>query len=91
MRDPGASSTIRSRTGGRRCHARLIAACRNGSGQGTTTATGSAPELRGTEFDLVVAESPVNFTGSPRMATTINGSIPAPTCAGAKAMPSRFG
>ena len=47
--------------------------------QGTTAATGSAPELRGTEFDLVVAESPVNFTGNPRMATTINGSIPAPT------------
>ncbi len=39
----------------------------------------SAPVLTGTEFDLVVAESPVNFTGNPRMATTINGSIPAPT------------
>lgn len=38
-----------------------------------------APELSGTEFDLVVAESLVNFTGKPRMATTINGSIPAPT------------
>ncbi len=47
--------------------------------QGTTAATGSAPELRGTDFDLAVAESPVNFTGNPRMATTINGSIPAPT------------
>ena len=43
------------------------------------TATGSAPVLRGTEFDLVIAETPVNFTGKPRMATTINGSIPAPT------------
>ncbi|HRO57880.1 MAG TPA: copper resistance system multicopper oxidase [Burkholderiaceae bacterium] len=43
------------------------------------TATGSAPILRGTQFDLVIAESPVNFTGSPRMATVINGSIPAPT------------
>lgn len=43
------------------------------------TATGSAPVLRGTEFDLVIAESPVNFTGKPRMATTINGSLPAPT------------
>jgi CopA family copper-resistance protein len=38
-----------------------------------------APELRGTEFDLVVAELPVNFTGNPRMATAINGSVPAPT------------
>jgi len=38
-----------------------------------------APVLAGTEFHLVVDESAVNFTGSPRMATTINGSIPAPT------------
>jgi len=35
--------------------------------------------LRGTEFDLVITESPVNFTGTVRVATTINGSIPAPT------------
>ncbi len=38
-----------------------------------------APVLQGTEFNLEVAESAVNFTGAPRMATTINGSIPAPT------------
>lgn len=44
-----------------------------------STATGSAPVLQGPEFDLVIAETPVNFTGTPRMATTINGSIPAPT------------
>jgi len=43
------------------------------------TATGTAPVLRGTEFDLTIAETPVNFTGAPRMATTINGSIPSPT------------
>jgi CopA family copper-resistance protein len=43
------------------------------------TATGTAPELRGTEFALEVSEVPVNFTGAPRMATAINGSIPAPT------------
>ena len=41
--------------------------------------TGAAPVLRGTEFNLELAESPVNLTGSPRIATTINGSIPAPT------------
>ena len=41
--------------------------------------TGTANVLSGTEFDLTIAESPVNFTGKPRMATTINGSIPAPT------------
>ncbi|MHA6963909.1 copper resistance system multicopper oxidase [Zobellella denitrificans] len=43
------------------------------------TLTGSAPVLTGTEFELVIDESPVNFTGKRRMATTINGSIPAPT------------
>ncbi len=41
--------------------------------------TGTAPELTGTEFHLEVGQSPVNFTGNPRMAVTINGSIPAPT------------
>ena len=38
-----------------------------------------APVLTGTEFDLVIAETPVDFTGRPRMATAVNGSIPAPT------------
>jgi CopA family copper-resistance protein len=42
------------------------------------TATGTPQVLSGTEFDLTIAETPVNFTGMPRMATTINGSIPAP-------------
>ena len=44
-----------------------------------TPASSGAQMLSGTEFDLEVAESPVNFTGAPRLATTINGSIPAPT------------
>jgi len=43
------------------------------------TATGTAKVLTGTEFDLTIAETPVNFTGSSRMATTINDSIPGPT------------
>lgn len=43
------------------------------------THTGSADVLRGTEFNLEIGESPVNFTGTPRMATTVNGSLPAPT------------
>jgi len=42
-------------------------------------AAGGGEVLTGTEFDLVIARSPVDFTGSPRMATTINGSIPGPT------------
>jgi CopA family copper-resistance protein len=40
---------------------------------------GAAPLLTGTQFDLVVGTTPVNFTGAPRLATTINGSLPAPT------------
>ncbi|HHB13012.1 MAG TPA: copper resistance system multicopper oxidase [Chromatiales bacterium] len=48
---------------------RLIA----GTGQ-----VGALPELRGTQFDLVIGPTGVNFTGRPRTATTINGSIPAP-------------
>jgi CopA family copper-resistance protein len=43
------------------------------------TASGTAKVLSGTEFDLTIAETLVNFTGTPRLATTINGSIPAPT------------
>ena len=38
-----------------------------------------AQVLSGTEFDLTIGEAPVNFTGASRMATTINGSVPAPT------------
>jgi len=46
--------------------------------QTAQTATGTPPVLSGTEFNLTVAETAVNFTGEPRLATTINGSIPAP-------------
>lgn len=42
-------------------------------------AAGDHPaELSGTEFDLEVAELPVNFTGRARRATAVNGRIPAP-------------
>ena len=34
--------------------------------------------LSGTEFDLVIGESPANFTGRTRTAITVNGIIPAP-------------
>lgn len=40
---------------------------------------GTAPVISGTEIDLVVEETLVNFTGNVRKATAINGSIPAPT------------
>ncbi|WP_063569492.1 copper resistance system multicopper oxidase [Achromobacter ruhlandii] len=35
-------------------------------------------ELRGTEFHLEIGETPVNFTGAARIATTVNGQVPAP-------------
>ncbi|MCW9012772.1 MAG: copper resistance system multicopper oxidase [Gammaproteobacteria bacterium] len=34
--------------------------------------------LRGNQFDLILGEQPVNFTGVSRKATTVNGSLPAP-------------
>ena len=34
--------------------------------------------LAGSEFDLDIAALPVNFTGRPRTALAINGSLPAP-------------
>lgn len=43
------------------------------------TALGSAPVLSGSDIHLEIGQSLVNFTGVTRMATTINGSIPAPT------------
>ncbi|MBA2353398.1 MAG: copper resistance system multicopper oxidase, partial [Acidobacteria bacterium] len=35
--------------------------------------------LAGTEFDLRIGETPINITGAPRVAMTINGTLPAPT------------
>ncbi len=34
--------------------------------------------LSGTQFDLEIGELPVNFTGTSRMATVVNGQLPAP-------------
>ncbi|MBU0751349.1 MAG: copper resistance system multicopper oxidase [Gammaproteobacteria bacterium] len=49
-------------------------------GSAPTVATGgSAPVLSGTDIRLTIAETVANFTGTARVATTINGSIPAPT------------
>ncbi|MEZ2746149.1 copper resistance system multicopper oxidase [Halopseudomonas bauzanensis] len=50
-----------------------------GLSSGAGTKTGTANILSGTQFDLEIVESAVNFTGNPRIATTINGSLPAPT------------
>jgi len=35
--------------------------------------------LRGNEFHLTIDRTVVNFTGTPRLATTVNGMLPAPT------------
>ena len=47
------------------------------------SAQGNAPakwkEIGGTDFDLRIGETPMNFTGNARMAFTVNGSVPAPT------------
>ncbi len=39
---------------------------------------GEAHVLAGTDFDLFIGETPVNITGNPRTAMTINGGIPGP-------------
>ncbi len=49
------------------------------SAQAAASNAAAAPVLNGTEFDLTVGESVVNFTGNLHFATTINGSLPAPT------------
>ncbi len=41
--------------------------------------TGTPPELRGTEFDLVIDTTRVDFDGRAGVATTVNGSLPGPT------------
>jgi len=49
-------------------------------GQASSTySANTASPLRGREFNLVIEERRVNFTGNLRRATAINGSIPAPT------------
>src|SRR5215470_4533963 len=35
-------------------------------------------ELASSEFDLTVGPAPVNFTGAARIATAVNGNVPAP-------------
>ncbi|MEO3725808.1 copper resistance system multicopper oxidase [Pseudomonas syringae] len=40
--------------------------------------SGQVNESSGTDFELFIGETPVNFTGQPRTAMTINGSLPGP-------------
>ncbi len=41
-------------------------------------APGNTQVLSGTQFDLTIDETPVNVTGTQRVATTVNRSLPAP-------------
>jgi len=49
----------------------------------TAWAQGNPPAawrtLAGSDFDLRIGETPMNFTGAPKIAFTVNGSVPAPT------------
>jgi CopA family copper-resistance protein len=49
----------------------------------TAWAQGNPPAvwrtLAGSDFDLSIGETPANFTGAPKVAFTVNGSVPAPT------------
>jgi CopA family copper-resistance protein len=40
---------------------------------------GQLSVLSGTEFALDIGETPVNYTGAARLATTVNGGVPGPT------------
>ena len=42
------------------------------------TSTNLPAALAGTDFDLSIGETLVNFTGAPRIALTVNGLLPAP-------------
>lgn len=42
------------------------------------TSAGEANVLAGTDFELFIGETPVNITGNPRTAMTVNGGIPGP-------------
>ena len=47
--------------------------------QATELIVNREKELRGTEFDLEITQSPVNITGVTTMATVVNGMLPGPT------------
>jgi CopA family copper-resistance protein len=47
-------------------------------GFGASRPAGGLTTLSGTDFDLVVSQTPVDFTGRVRPGVTVNGSLPAP-------------
>ena len=48
-------------------------------GASTIDERSPVPVMSGTHFNLDIGYEPVNFTGRKRLATAINGSVPAPT------------
>src|SRR5690606_4782346 len=56
----------------------IVAACGLRPDRGRAMQRPGAAELTGTQFDLAIGESTVNFTGRERPAVTVNGSLPAP-------------
>ena len=56
----------------------LVAPVQWAGAEALSTRTGTPPELTGTEFDLRIGAAPINITGKPRIATTVNGSLPGP-------------
>lgn len=57
----------------------LLAAWPGRAGWAQTPTAAAVPELRGTAFELTVGANPVDFTGKPAWAKTVNGTLPAPT------------
>ncbi|GGK06359.1 copper resistance system multicopper oxidase [Luteimonas terricola] len=55
-----------------------VAALGLGPRTGQAAPASPVPVLTGSHFDLSIGRSAVDFTGQPRMATTVNGSLPGP-------------
>ena len=59
---------------------RVASTCLGRLAYGASAAAGpGAAVLSGDRFDLTIGALPVNITGKPRLATVVNGSLPAPT------------
>lgn len=61
------------------CHIPSAFAYEDTLSHDATTYNPKQPVLSGTEFDLTISEIMVNVTGTPNIATLVNGSLPAPT------------
>ena len=74
---PGTTLALSRRTFVQGLGAGALAAA--SAGRGAWAVPGYQPAvLSGTQFDLVVGATPVNFTGKPSIAYTVNGRLPGP-------------